>query len=75
VIRTSALKRGAKHSEHNDHERRNYPPAPLRRINAAIQTPAESNFPPAASAIRPVLHVRNGNETEMRWSISRPVEV
>jgi hypothetical protein len=73
-MRTSALKRGTQHSE-RDRERRNYPPAPLRRINAAIQTPAESNVPPAASAIRLVLHVRNGNETEMWWSISRPVEV
>jgi hypothetical protein len=45
-MRTSALKRGAKHSERDDRERRNYPPAPLRRINAAIQTPAESNLPP-----------------------------
>ena len=75
MMSTSALKRGAKHSEHDDRERRNYPPAPLWRKNAAIQTPAESNVPPAASAIRPVLHVRNGNETEMWWSISRPVEV
>jgi hypothetical protein len=72
---SSALKRRAKHSERYDHERRNYPPAPLRRINAAIQTPAKSNVPSAASAISPALHVRKGNETEMRRSISRPVEV
>ena len=75
MMSTSALKRGAKHSEHDDRERRNYPPAPLRRINAAIQTPAESNVPLAASASRPDLHVRNGDETEMWRSISRPVEV
>ena len=45
-MRTSVLKRGTQHSERDDRERRNYPPAALRRINAAIQTPAESNLPP-----------------------------
>jgi hypothetical protein len=69
VMRTSPLERGAKHSERDDRERWNYPPAPFRRINAAIQTPAGSNFPPAASATRPALRMRNGNETEMWWSI------
>ncbi len=62
VMRTFALKRGAKHGERDDREQRNYPPALLRRMNAAIGAPAESNFPPTAPAIRPIFHLRTGSE-------------
>jgi hypothetical protein len=57
VLRTFVSKRKIERSEREDRERRNYPPPPRRRIDAATQTPAERNLPTAASIIRRFFHV------------------
>jgi hypothetical protein len=48
---TRVSKRKVDGGEREDRERRNYPTPPRRRINGAIQTPAERNLLVAASAI------------------------
>jgi hypothetical protein len=57
VLATFVSKRKIERGEREDRERRNYPPPPRWRIDAATQTPAEGNLPSAVWTIRRLFHV------------------